>query len=707
MNRTITVGALMVFLCSTAYAQDPPDAEPDPLAELNAAMREAGVVETIHGMEVADPYRALEEDNAATWSWVDAQTAHTLAYFETHANAERATQIEALLSIGYFGDVALAGDRVFFTKREGDAEQPTLYVDDGTDAGPRVLVDPNTLGERIAIDWFFPSPGGTYVAYGLSSDGSEESTLYVLECETGQNLTEEIPQTKWVDLSWLNDETGFYYTRYPLPSEPDYEAENENSYNRHLFFHALGSAYVDDPLVFRSPDPTDFVSPEVSDDDAFVVVAVFKSWSQSDLYVIDRQQPEGEPTPVVVGDDYLLWGRINDDQLYLFSNQDHSRGRILRAPLETMTDVSTWAEIISEGDGTIESFVFAGETLLVYAIEDISARLKLYAHDGTPLGEIELPTAGNVGAVGASHDSERIVFLFDSFFHPPTAYSYDAGVVTELDTVSADFDRDAFQLRRETVTSADGTEVNLFLVHRADMAWDGNQAVLLNGYGGFNVSMTPGFQRNVLYWLAQGGVFAVANIRGGGEFGEEWHRDGMLENKTHTFEDFEAAIRWLTESGLSSPERIAIVGGSNGGLLMGAMLTRCPDAFRAAVSSVGLYDMVRFSQFPPAEIWMGEYGDPSIAEEFATLLEYSPYHNVVEGTAYPAVLVLTADHDNRVSWQHSTKFAAYLQDATSSPNVVLFFMDRGTGHGAGTGVSDIVEEYVQRYTFIETELGVR
>jgi prolyl oligopeptidase len=678
----------------------------DELASLNRAARQGAVVETLHGQEVSDPYRALEDDNDATWAWIDAQTARTQAYLEQNSDPTRAERIEALLSIGYFGEVHQAGGRVFFTKREGDAEQAILYVLEG-DSEPRVLVDPNALGERIAIDWLFVSPNGTYVAYGLSSGGDERSTLHVVDAATGEVLSEEITHTKWTSLDWLRDESGFYYTRYPMPGEEDYDEENEDSYNAHLFHHELGADHTGDSLIFRVPEPTHFVFPQVSDDDAWVVLTLFRSWSESDLYIVDNSgEVGGNVHALVVGGDYLIYGGVHQGRMLLFSNQDHSRGRLIAGPVSADADLSSFGEVVPEGEGTIEGFYLAGERIVVSYVEDISALLRLYELDGTPAGEIELPTRGGVGSIATSPDSERVVFTFDSYFYPPTLYAYENGELTQLARVEADIDTADFELETVTVTSEDGTPINVYLVHRSDMVRDGTQPVLLGGYGGFNVSRMPGFQRNVIYWLSRGGVYASANIRGGGEFGEDWHADGMLQNKHHVFEDFEAVIRWLSTSGISNPARIAIMGGSNGGLLMGAMVTRCPDAFRVAISSVGLYDMVRFTEFPPAEIWMGEYGDPAEADAFEYLYDYSPYHNVELGTAYPAIFIATADQDTRVSWQHSTKFTALLQEATTSDRPVLFYMSRDAGHGAGSGVSDIVDRYVRYYTVIETELGV-
>lgn len=680
-----------------------------PLSELNLTARAGAVTDVLHGVEVSDPYRALEEDTEATWAWIDAQNEWTSQYLRRNDDDARSARIETLLSIGYVTGPIVGGDRVFYLKRDGDAEQASLLVlDEGTEQA-RALLEPINLGEKTAIDWFFPSPSGRYLAYGLSRNGDERSTLYVMDVDSGERLADEIAHTKWAAIAWLHDDSGFYYTRYPAEGEADYDGEAEDTYNRHLFFHALGTAPEGDALVFRSPERTAHLWPQVANDDSHLLVGNWRSWSETDLWVIERGTTE-EPIPVVVGEDYVVFGEIRDGVLYAFSNQDHSGGRILTAPVATIADLDTWQEFIPEGEGSIEDMGFTANHIVLSYIEDITSKIRFFnLSDGSLAGEVELPMRGSVSTVATDPQSDKITFAFGSFFHPPTIFEYsiDDGTLANVDSATADIDVSEYELDQVSVTSQDGTEVNVYLVHRADMVPNGNQPVLLGGYGGFSVPMMPSFQRNVLYWLEQGGVYASANIRGGGEHGEAWHADGMLENKHHVFEDFEAVIRWLSDSGLSNPDRIAIIGGSNGGLLMGAMLARCPDAFRATVSSVGLYDMVRFTEFPPAEIWMGEYGNPSEAEAFTYLFDYSPYHNIREGAALPAALVETADQDSRVSWQHSTKFVARLQEATTSPNPLLFYMSRDEGHGVGSGRSDVVERYIRYYTFIETELGVR
>ena len=719
MKRILCLPLVIAACGGSTPTPDPePEPAPEPAAEpvteidaLNALAAEGAVTDELHGVSVVDTYRILEDDSEATDAWVDAQNAVTEEYFAANSVEGRRERLRELLSIGYYGGASRAGGRTFIEKREGEIDHAILYVIDGPDAEPRELINPNTLGERVALDFFIPSPDGTYLAYGLSHNGDERSTTYVLDVATGENLSEEIPHTKWTALDWRHDETGFYYTRYPMEGEADYDPEAEDTYNRHLFYHELGTDFADDPLVFRAPEPTDFVSGEISEDGETLLIGNFRGWSASDMYVLDVTDEAAEVTPLVTGDDSVWWGGFHEERLLIYTNSEAPLGRILAVAIEDAADRDAWTEIVPEGDSKLDSFHPVGDLLVVPYVENVVSRLRIYGLDGSDRGDVELPLEiGSAGSLAVEPGSTILTYQYTSFFFPPALFETDllTGETRQIDAVEADIDTSEYTVTRERVSSADGTPINVFVVHRADMERDGNQPVILNGYGGFNVSLTPGFARNTIYWLEQGGVYAVANIRGGGEFGEEWHQDGMLGNKQNVFDDFTAVIRWLGgESGISNPDRIAINGGSNGGLLMGAMLTQCPDAFRATITSVGLYDMVRYTLFPPAEIWISEYGDPEVAEDFAWLHAYSPYHNVEAGTAFPATLVLTADSDTRVSWQHSTKFTAALQDANSGNHQILFLMKRDQGHGAGTGLSDTVDEYVQRYTFIETELGVR
>ncbi|MBX3268759.1 MAG: S9 family peptidase [Sandaracinaceae bacterium] len=693
------------------------------LQALNARAREGAVVETLHGVAIDDPYRALEEGSELTRGWIDWQTARTDAFLRERSDAGAAARIDALLSIGAIGAPVVAGTRVFYTKREGDREQPALYVRDGARLRETPLIDPVSYGERAALDGFVPSPSGRYVAFRISENGDERSVLRVIEVASGRVLDEVIEHTKWSNVTWLRSETGFYYSRYPREGEPDWDAEHQDVYHVRLFFHALGTDPGADPLVFSPARGTDFPSASVSADDRWLVVGNFRGWSQSDVYLFDRGRAargrrvapdEAHPlVEVAVGADHLYSATVHRGRLYVTHNEGAPRYRVDAVAPERAAERAAWAPVVPEGSGTIDGVAFAADRVVVHTMEPeggIASHLRVYRLDGIEEAEIALPGRGEVFGLDADRETGRVAIGFSSFVHPPMLLEWTARAraVTELDRVASDFDFAALRLGRAEVRSRDGTMVNVYYVHRADAPLDGQRAVLLYGYGGFNVSLLPGFQRNALYWIERGGVFAVANTRGGGEYGEAWHRAGHLADKERVFEDFEAVIEWLGgESGVSRPERIGIQGGSNGGLLMGAMVTRVPTRFRVALAGVGLYDMVRYHRFPPAELWISEYGSADASpEELRYLHAYSPYHRVRDGMSLPAVLITTADHDTRVHWAHSTKFAARLQEASGEADPEIYFhMDRQVGHGAGTRRSDLVQRYVRMYTFLERFVG--
>jgi prolyl oligopeptidase len=692
---------------------------PAELVRLNAQARAEGVVDTRHGLRIADPYRALERDTPATRAWVEAQTARTLRALDPLQDPATRERLRALLSIGFLDGAEAGGDRLFVTLREGTREQPALFRMEAGKLAAEPLIDPLRDGPRAALDYSFVAPDGRHVAFGISENGDERAVLQVVNVDRAERLPERIEHAKWCSLSWLNDGSGFYYTRYPRDGEPRFDPAHPDSYFPAVFFHRLGSDPTLDVRVFESTTGTDFPYAEVGDDDRHVLLGNYRGWTASDLYLLDRgaepasrvaaPDPAHPLLPIVTGLDKLTHGTLHRGRLLLFTNIDAPKNRIVSAPLTAPGDRSAWRDLVPESSAVLGDWSVTRERIAVHVIEDIQSRLRLYTLDGQPAGEVPLPGAGELSALDGLPNAERLHFVFSSLFTPPTLYAYDigAGSLTRLHQVAHDLDTSAYALSRASVPSADGTPINVFYAHRRDLALDADNPVLLTGYGGFDVALLPSFARSALYWLERGGVYAVANLRGGGEYGEAWHRAGMLEHKPRVFEDFEAVLAWLSTSRISRPERIAITGGSNGGLLMGAMITRVPERFAAATAHVGLYDMTRYTEFPPAALWTSEYGDPSDPTALGYLLGYSPYHQVRAGTPYPALLIETADHDTRVHWAHSTKFAAALQDATGSSRPIYFHMERAQGHGHGTSLSDRVRETARKYAFVERALGMR
>lgn len=726
-RRTLPLALLIASCGAPAQPASHPTAashveptEPSEVQTLNEAARRGAVTDTLHGVAIADPYRALETDTPETRAWIDAQTARSAAALQRWDHDPSARQrLDTLLSIGTLGGPVVAGDRLFYTKREGDREQPALYVREADTLREAPLVDPLQYGERAALDWYYPSPSGRYIAFGISNAGDERSTLRILDVNENRVLDDTIEHAKWSAVSWLHAEDGFYYRRYPRAGEADHDPAAPDTYHMRLFFHRLGTDPAEDPLVFSPAESTDIPSASVSDDDRWLVVNNFRGWSRSEVYLFDRGRarrgrldvPTDErPLTTVVNDqDHLYYASVHRGRLYITTNDGAPRYRIIAVDPADAADRERWQELVPEAEGAIENVAIVRDRLVVHSIEDIASRVRVHRLDGRPDGEIELPGRGEIFGFHGDPDTGRLAIAFSSFVHPPALFTWSprARELELVDRVETDFDFQTLELGQARVASADGTEINVYYVHRRDMPRDGSNRVLLTAYGGFNVSLLPGFQRNALYWVERGGVYAVANLRGGGEHGEAWHRAGNLESKERVFEDFEAVIRWFGgESNISRPERIAITGGSNGGLLMGAMITRAPDAFGATVANVGLYDMVRYHRFPPAELWISEYGSAEDPAQLAWLHAYSPYHRVEDGTRFPAILITTADHDTRVHWAHSTKFAARLQEASGEADPHIYFhMVEQQGHGAGTRRSDTVDRYVRTFSFIEHFIG--
>jgi prolyl oligopeptidase len=676
-----------------------------------------GVTDTIFGVQVRDPYRHLETLTPETSAWIDAQSQRTISSLQSWGFYDVQSATTPFFVNGTIMEPQVSGGQIFYTKREGYQQQPLVYVTSPVQP-IRAVFDPAQRSARTALDWYFPSPRGRYVALGVSDGGTERSVLEVLDVRSGA-IRDRIERTRWGTVAWLASEDGFYYTRYPNPGERGFDPAHEDAYFNRVFFHRLGTDPASDPLVFESPDGADFPTMSLSDDDRWLAITNFRGWFESDVWMFDRgadpaariSAPTAERplTPVIVRSRSMTHVTVRRGQLYLLTNEGSSSFRIDRVQAERAADRSAWVGVIPPTDVPINAWLVAGDKLVLNTIEDVHSRLYVHSIDGTRLRELELPDIGEVEGIAADANGNEVVAVFSSYTTPPSVYGFDlaSGARRMVDRVACSLDLSRYHVTRERVRSADGTSIPVTLVHSGTtLVRDSNQPVLLYGYGGFADSFLPSFRTDALYWVSRGGIYAVANIRGGGEFGEAWHRGGSMENKVRSFEDFEAAIRWLSDSGVSRPERIAITGDSNGGLLIGAMITRVPESFRAAIGNVGLYDMVRYTRFPPAELWVTEYGNPEVEREFRFLLDYSPYHRVTP-RAYPWVLIETAEEDNRVHWSHSTKFAAHLQASNTSQNPIFFFMARGAGHGSGLGGFGLGDRYARGFTFAEKALGMR
>jgi prolyl oligopeptidase len=670
--------------------------------------RTSDAVEVLHGVTIPDPYRWLEDgQSAATRQWTDAQNALTRSYLDAVPARERIrTCLDRLLAIGALSTPAPVRGRYFYLRRDGRQNQPVLYLRQGVRGEDRAILDPNALdaGGAVALDWHYPSEDGTLLAYGLSENGSEQSVLRVMNVDTAVVLPDRIPHTRAAELAWLPDSTGFYYTRYPVPGQaPD----GEEHYHRTIYFHRLGTDPAEDPLVFKPAEKEHWPGVGISPDGRWLVISVARTFDQTDLYLMDRWS--GAP-PVAVAQDLpaSFNGEVAHGRLFMRTNLDAPTYRLYVVDPEH-PERERWKEIVPpRTEAVLEGVHVTARHLALDYLERAASRLRLTDHEGGNVRELRLPTLGSLFGGGAEWDGEELFYGFSSYTVPPSVYRVDLATGAEelWLGVDADVDPSRFEVRQVSVRSKDGTEVSMFLVHRTGLVKDGRNPVHLTGYGGFNISMTPAFSRSLLLWLDSGGVVAIPNIRGGGEYGERWHQEGMLGRKQNSFDDFIAAAEWLIAEGYTSPTRLAAAGGSNGGLLMGAVLTQRPDLFRAVVIQVPLLDMLRYHRFLIARLWIPEYGSAEDPEQFSWLRAYSPYHHVREGVAYPAVLLATAESDSRVDPMHARKMAARLQAATASPRPILLRLESRAGHGAGKPLNKMLEELTDTWTFVFSELGV-
>ncbi|HEY6969535.1 MAG TPA: prolyl oligopeptidase family serine peptidase [Candidatus Angelobacter sp.] len=676
------------------------------------------VVDDYNGRKISDPYRWLEDSKSPeTQRFVDGQNAYTQQVLESLAGREQLrTRLQQLLSIGRLEAPRPAGNYYFYEKREGQQNQPVIYIREGLNGKDRTLVDVNQLAPdgTVALDWWFPSHDGKYVAYGTSPNGSEISTLHVIETVTGRLLPEKIWRTRAASVAWLPDDSGFYYTRYPRPGDVP---AGQEMYNRHVFFHKLGSADnaegLKDPLVFgEGLDATHWPSVLISNDGKWLLVHISEGWTKSEIYINNLSDPGGKFVAVTSGKNFLYQGEIVDGQLYLTTNEDAPRYRVFKVACAD-PQRSKWKEIVPQSDAVIENGAgLIGGRLFVQYLRNASSALTLYDLNGKLVANVAMPTLGSIiGPLGGHWDSKEGFFAFHSYAMPPTAYRVGLdGKASEFLRVQSDVDPTQYEVKQLRFKSKDGTQVPMFIVHKKGLILNGKAPTVLSGYGGFNLARTPFFDRNaMLVLLEHGGIYADVQLRGGNEFGEEWHRAGMLEKKQNVFDDFIAAGEYLIAQKYTDKDHLAIQGGSNGGLLMGAAFTQRPDLFRAVVCQVPLLDMLRYQRFQIAKLWIPEYGSSDDPKQFEWLYAYSPYHHVKEGVKYPAILFMTADTDTRVDPMHAKKMTALLQaQAVNGPDQpILLRVDTKAGHGIGKPIGKLLEDDLDIWSFVFWQLGIK
>jgi prolyl oligopeptidase len=680
----------------------PPVATPRPVADF------------FHGTRVIDSYRWLEKaDSPEVQKWVSEENEYTRALLDPlPGRAAIQKRLTELLSIGSVSAPVLAGRHYFYTRREGLQNQPVLYVRDSLNGSDRVLVDANSLAAdgTIALDWFQPSENGKYVAYGTSPSGSEMSTLHVIESKAGEILPDTIERTRAASIAWLHDNSGFYYTRYPKKGEVP---PGQEMYNRHVYFHLLGSPVETDNAIFgEGRGPEDWPGVSLSNDGRWLLINVSEGWTKSELFLMDLKSDKA-PIRLTTGKNFLYSADIYDGKVYITSNEDAPRYRVFVTDAGNF-DREAWKEIIPQSDAVLQGAAVFGGKLVAQYEQNASSQVKTFDLDGKKLNDIALPAIGTVYSSGGKWNRDEVFYGFQSFTFAPSIYRYDlkdgsTSLWTKVDAPS--IEASAYEVQQEWFNSKDGTRVPMFVVHKKGLQKNGKNPTLLTAYGGFNVSLTPTFSRTAYLWMEHGGIYAVANLRGGAEFGEDWHRAGMLDKKQNVFDDMIAAAQHLISEKYTDKHHLAIQGGSNGGLLMGAMITQRPDLFRAVVCQVPLLDMLHYQDFQIAKLWIPEYGTAENPDQFKWLYAYSPYHHVKTGVEYPAILFMTADTDTRVDPMHAKKMTALMQAAaqngSSHTRPILLRIESKAGHGAGKPVTKQIEEFTDVYSFLFWQLGVK
>ena len=711
-STLIFASLLGVVVLSACVSSSPAPDSPVPRWAYPST-RQADVVDEYHGVKVADPYRWLEDDNSPeTKAWVDAENAVTFGYLRRipELGAIRA-RLTKLWNYERYGVPVKQGGRYFFTKNDGLQNQAVLYTLTSLDATPAVLLDPNTLSAdgTVALTSYAVSDDGNLMAYGLATAGSDWQEWKVRDVRTGQDLSDHIKWVKFSRASWTKDGRGFFYSRYDEPTEA--ARLTRANYFHKLYHHRLGTPQSDDTLVYERPDHKDWnFYGTVSDDGRYLVIAASQGSARKNRVLYQDLRSPGAPVVELLMEFDAEYSFIDNDgpRFWFKTDLGAPRGRLIAIDI-TRPERSQWKEIIPEAKDALVSVGAVNDKLIASYLKDAQSQVRVFALDGSPLRELVLPGIGTVDGFWGKRTDTETFYSFTSFTQPGTIYRYEParGRSEVFRRPKVDFDPDLYETRQVFYASKDGTRVPMFLTSRKGVKLDGRNPTYLFGYGGFKISVTPWFSVSRLVWMEMGGVYAVANLRGGGEYGEEWHLAGTKLNKQKVFDDFIAAAEWLVAEKYTAPARLAMAGGSNGGLLVGAVLNERPDLFGAALPDVGVMDMLRFQRFTIGWAWASDYGSSDKPDEFAALRAYSPLHNIKPGAKYPATLITTADHDDRVVPAHSFKYAATLQRAQGGPAPILIRIETRAGHGAGRPTSKIIEESADALAFLVSAFGIR
>jgi len=694
-----------VFLAMTIgslSAQEPPLSYPD--------SKPGRTVETLHGVQVPDPYRWLEDLNSdQTADWVKAQSSLTDAYLEAIPGRKALeAHLTKLWNVERFGVPFFEGGRYFFSKNDGLQNQSVLYSTKSLDTARAILLDPNTLSSdgTVALSSYEVSPDGRYLAYSTSASGSDWVEWRIREISSGKDLPDHLKWSKFSGASWAKNSKGFYYGRFPAPK--DGEEMMAQNIHKKIFFHEIGKPQNEDRLVYERPEhPKQGLYAWVTEDGKYLLIQVSQGTdTKNGLFYKDLSQPDSKVIELLPDFDASYDFITNLGSKFIIrTDLDAPKQKVIAIDLNT-PGRKQWKTIIPESRETLRSVSHVGGLFIANYLKDARTEIRRFKTDGTSLPPVKLPGLGTASGFGGKPDQNETFYYFTSFTSPGAVYRYDiaSNTSTLFKAPKTQFDPDDYESRQIFATSKDGTRVPMFIVHKKGLKLDGSNPTLLYAYGGFNISLRPSYSPATIAWMDLGGIYVMANLRGGGEYGEEWHEAGMKLKKQNVFDDFIACAEHLVSKKYTSSKKLSIAGGSNGGLLVGACMVQRPELYGACLPAVGVMDMLRFHKFTIGWAWQAEYGKPDDPTDFKNLLKYSPYHNL-KSANYPATMVITSDHDDRVVPSHSYKFAAALQSAQNGPAPTLIRIESKAGHGAGTPTSKRIEAIVDKYSFLAKSLG--
>lgn len=703
-RRTLIVLVLVSFLSSAIPAQT---------GYSYPKAKKVDQVDDYHGTKVSDPYRWMEDTGSAdTQKWIEDQVKFTQAYLDKIP--ERAKIRERLTEIWNYERISapskVADGFYIYSRNDGLQNQSVLYRAKSKDDPGSVFFDPNKLSTdgTAALSGSSFTDDGKLWAYGVAKSGSDRTEWRIMNTETGEYLTDTLRPNRQGGVSWLKDNSGFYYSRFPDAQEGA-ELRAANKFQK-IYFHKLGTPQSDDTLVYERPEDGElFMGGGVTEDGKWLVISVAKGTQRmNEIHFKDLSRPDSPIVPLV-NDRNNSWSFVGNDGpvFYFHTDKDAERGKLVS--VNVLARARIWKDIVPQAAETLNGVQMINNQFVTNYLKDAYTNIKIYDKAGKHVRDVELPGIGSAGGFGGKQDATETFYTYSSYNAPPTIYHYDmrTGKSTLFRQAKVKFDPDGYEVKQVFFTSKDGTRVPMFLTHKKGLKLDGSNPTILYGYGGFNISQTPGFSVSRAVWMEMGGIYAVANIRGGAEYGKEWWANGARLKKQNVFDDFIAAAEFLIANKYTSTPKLAIQGGSNGGLLVGAVLNQRPDLFGAALPAVGVMDMVRFTEFTVGAAWKSDYGDPKDPKEFAALYAYSPLHNIKRGTKYPATMVTTADTDDRVFPAHSFKYAAALQDAQAGDKPILIRIETKAGHGAGKPTSKQIEEQADIYGFLVKSLGIK